>query len=140
MTRQTAAYTARYVMKKMTGPNSQEHYERLDQETGEIAGIEREFVRASLRPGLGYDWFKKYSRDVYPHDFVVVDGKKEKPPRYYDKLLERENPALMEKILKDREDYAELHQEDNTPRRLEDREHCQNVRLKQLHRRYELDS
>ena len=42
----------------------------------------------SLKPGIGASWMEKYADEVYPRDYVVVNGKKAKPPRYYDKMLD----------------------------------------------------
>ena len=41
----------------------------------------------SRRPGLGASWFQKFKGDVHPGDFVVVDGRPRKPPRFYDQQL-----------------------------------------------------
>lgn len=89
LTFESAAYVARYCMKKVTGRAADSHYERVDWATGEIINVEPEFSRMSLKPGIGADWFKRYRSEVYPRDFVVVRGMKLPPPRYYDKLLEK---------------------------------------------------
>lgn len=90
LTFESAAYVARYVLKKITGDLAEEHYSWTDVDTGEVYAREPEFAHMSLRPGIGASWFDKYSDDVYDdHDFVVVNGKTCKPPRYFDKLLRR---------------------------------------------------
>jgi hypothetical protein len=43
----------------------------------------------SLKPGIGAKWFAKYSRDVFPHDFVIQAGVERQVPKYYDKLAKR---------------------------------------------------
>lgn len=78
----SAAYVARYIMKKVTG-DARGHYTRVDCATGEIYEIEPEFCRMSLKPGVGANWLKKYQSDVFPHGYVVVNGVKASPPRYY---------------------------------------------------------
>ena len=83
----TAAYVARYIMKKQTGENSEEHYTRWDPLTGEGSQIKPEYCTMSRRPGIGATWLEKYKADVYPHDYVVINGHKVKPPRFYDKQL-----------------------------------------------------
>jgi len=88
VTFESAAYVARYVMKKMTGNNAEQHYQLLDQESGEVIDRVPEFNRMSLKPGIGAAWLEKYGSEVYPRDTIVVNGKKCKPPRYYDKMLE----------------------------------------------------
>lgn len=85
----SAAYVARYVMKKITGDAADRHYEIVDLDTGEIKYRAPEFNKMSLKPGIGANWLSKYSSDVYPHDHVIVKGKECKPPRYYDKLIKR---------------------------------------------------
>lgn len=81
----SAAYVARYIMKKITGRGSATHYEWVDKETGEIHSRSPEFNKMSLKPGIGARWIQKFMSDVYPHDYVVVNGKPCKPPRFYDK-------------------------------------------------------
>lgn len=89
VTFESAAYVARYVMKKVTGKPADEHYRYVDSDTGEVCQRVPEFCRMSLKPGIGADWFGKYGRDVFPADSVVIGNREVKPPRYYDKLLER---------------------------------------------------
>lgn len=74
---QTAAYTARYIMKKVTGQQANEHYTRLDEETGELIKRKPEFNKMSLKPGIGLNWLKKYETDVYPHGLIVSRGKEQ---------------------------------------------------------------
>ena len=79
VTFESAAYVARYVMKKVTGERAADHYQ----------GREPEYVVMSRRPGIAAGWFEKYSEDVYPNDFLVIrDNIKCKPPRYFDSLYD----------------------------------------------------
>ena len=87
VTFQSAAYVARYIMKKQKGENAQEHYNKIDPLTGEVTTIEPEYCTMSRKPGIGYDWFKKYKSDVYPRDVCIINNHEVKPPRYYDTLL-----------------------------------------------------
>lgn len=75
LTFESAAYTARYVMKKITGQDAAAHY-----------GLRKpEFVCMSRRPGIGLSWLEKYGADCYPSDEVVIRGTMLcKPPKYYD--------------------------------------------------------
>jgi hypothetical protein len=57
----------------------------------------------SRKPGIGYDWFEKYKTDVYPNDYCIINGKKIRPPRYYDNLLSEEE---LEKIKNKRKENA----------------------------------
>ena len=56
------AYVARYVLKKVTGSDDQDHYK----------GRVPEYVTMSRKPGIAYDWFRRYSSDIYPNDFVII--------------------------------------------------------------------
>jgi len=60
----------------------------------------------SLRPAIGRRWINKWWADVYPRDFVVIDGFKAKPPRYYDKFMDQEHPDMMEDVRQKRYDEA----------------------------------
>lgn len=100
---ESAAYVARYSLKKISGPGADEHYTRIDTETGEIVRVASEYVTMSRRPGIAADWFRKYSSDVYPSDEVISRGRSMRPPRFYDKLLERVDPLLLEDLKFQRE-------------------------------------
>jgi len=134
VTFETAAYVARYIMKKVNGINQAEHYEHIDTATGEITYRTPEFNRMSLKPGVGADWYKQFKSDVYPHDYVVVKGQKLKPPRYYDKLFEKDNPFEFDEVLFNRQVSASVFSDDQTPERLAVREIVQKARLSRLKR------
>lgn len=85
VTFKSAGYVARYANKKVYGDLADKHYN----------GRVPEFCRQSRKPGLGSGWFDKYWSDVYPNDFVVVNGRKRKPPRFYDKLFTRLTGEMM---------------------------------------------
>lgn len=138
VTFQSAAYVARYITKKINGKQALQHYEVVDQEDGEIMGRRRpEYVTMSRRPGIGREWLNKFTEDVYPSDFIVINGKKMKPPKYYDLNFEIENPELFAKVKLSREQRAELNKEHSTPERLDVREEIQQRRFKKLIRSYE---
>lgn len=118
LTFESAAYVARYVLKKVTGAQSDRHYELIDPTSGEIAKRAPEFCRMSLKPGIGAKWLGKFMTDVYPHDHVISRGHPAKPPRYYDKLLDRSNPDLMESIKVSRAEKALERAADHTTDRL----------------------
>lgn len=99
---ETAAYVANYVQKKINGKNKQEHYELIDYDTGEIVERQQEYATMSRRPGIAGDWLAKYQDDVYPSDFITINGKKMKPPKAYDRQYELLYPEIMADIKKDR--------------------------------------
>lgn len=119
---ESAAYVARYVMKKQYGLSRGNHYRGPDTErTGLLR--EPEFVLMSRRPGLASAWFDRFRTDVYPRDMVVQSGFRSKPPRYYDSRLELVDPELYSAILSNRRRRAShLDEEDQTPDRLAVRE------------------
>lgn len=136
LTFESAAYIARYVMKKRTGKQAMEHYSRTNLTTGEIYQLTPEFNRMSLKPGIGGDWWDQNKDDVYKggtHYEVVMNGRKHKPPRYYDLRFKKESPCDWEPIAQEREVRAK-ESPDNTPERLRDREIVDTAKLKQLKR------
>lgn len=142
VTFQSAAYVARYVMKKVTGEPAQDHYEWIDQETGEIHNRTPEFNKMSLGGrgglgGIGKGWFDKYHRDVFPSDQVIINGKPVTPPKYYTSQYERLYPEEYEALKRRRKATAERRKADNTPDRLRVREKVLQSRLKQLKRSIE---
>jgi len=114
----TAAYTARYIMKKINGKQADEHYRYDDPVTGEQHIIIPEYTTMSRRPGVANKWYENYKTDVYPSDEVIIKGIPMQPPKYYDSILEKENPFLYDDIKHDRLTNAEKYSADNTPERL----------------------
>jgi len=83
VTFESAAYVARYIVDKKTGPEAKVYTD---------LGIEPEFVRMSRMPGLGSSWYEKYHGDIFPFGRLVVRGVKTRPPNYYLMKLKRSNP------------------------------------------------
>ncbi len=100
VTMASASYVAGYVRKKMRAADET----RADPITGEM--LHPEFARMSRRPAVGRRWIEKFWEDVYPRDFVVVDGVEAKPPRYYDKWMDQHHPEMMEEVRQKRWDEA----------------------------------
>ena len=130
---QSAAYVARYIMKKVTGPMAESTYEHVSPETGEITQLQPEYVTMSRRPGLGKGWLDQYQSDIWPWDFVVVEGKKFRPPRFYDDQVKDEE-TFFRQIKRNRILGAKEHAENNTPDRRRVREIVQEARLRMLPR------
>lgn len=133
VTFQSAAYVARYVMKKITGDLAMTHYANIDYETGEII-YDKQPEYTTMSNGIGKEWYKKFRMDVFPHDEIVLNGVKMKPPKYYDKLLEMEDNYDIDEIKQKRIEKASKFYENNTPERLNVREFCQKQKLKLLPR------
>lgn len=136
VTFESAAYVARYITKKITGPKAEDHYSRVNSK-GEIFSLAPEYTTMSRRPGIARDWFKQFSSDVYPKDFVTLRGKKLKPPKYYDSLYEIMSPKEMETLKRERRRNAAKQAENNTYERLRVREKIQLYIAKLLKRSYE---
>ncbi len=134
LTQKSAAYVARYCLKKATGELGREKYRRIDVETGEEYHVRPEYVTMSRRPGLGSGWYEKFRDDVYPDDSVVHDGRFHRPPKYYDGLLEREDPQLLASLKSKRRDFAFGRKDNATPERLLVRENVLEARLSHLRR------
>lgn len=137
VTFESAAYVARYVMKKRTGKGVGDHYETTDMETGEIKDRVPEFNRMSLKPGIGADWLKRFHTDVYPHDRVIVNGREARPPKFYDKKFAEQFPEEFEQLQFQRFVDAVDRFEDNTDERLAVKEQCTIARTRQLSRAIE---
>lgn len=139
VTFESAAYVARYVTKKVTGVLSEAHYTVLG-DYGEILGHRRpEYITMSRRPGIGKQWLAQFSSDVYPDDFVLIDGKKVRPPKFYDSVFELEEPELFARVKRSRKRRACEHEENNSSDRLVVREEIQLRKFEQLKRGYEND-
>lgn len=134
VTLESAGYVARYALKKITGKLADDHYLRCDPDTGEAVWLQPEFNQMSLRPGIGYDWFKKYTDDVFPDDFVIIKGKKIGTPRYYLQLLGQIDPMQFQQIKAQRLQTMQMTASDNTPDRLISREICLQARTNNLKR------
>ncbi len=133
---ESAAYVARYIMKKINGNIAEEHYQFIDK-NGEIHQRTPEFTIMSRKPGVGAKWLEKYATDVYPDDFVILKGKRMRPPRYYDQNLEVLEPENYRKIQWTRKRNLRKHADNNTPERLEVREKIQRKKMELLVRNHD---
>ncbi len=137
LTFKSAAYIARYTTKKVTLSEYStvaarkahaEKYERASSHTGEIHLVEPEHATMSLKPGIGEPWFRQFWRDVYPQDLIVMNGKPMRPPRYYDRLLERSEPEMWQTVRRARQQTRDT--ENTTPERLRVSEVCKEAEVK----------
>lgn len=140
VTLESAAYVARYITKKITGDLAEMYYTEFDPETGEeLRKLRPEY--ATMSKGIGKGWFEKYHSDVFPNDYVVVEGKKFPFPKYYATQLEKFH----------KQDYLRLrgrslalkerskNNPNNTPQRLLVREEVQTLRFFQYKREYDYE-
>lgn len=104
VTPESVAYVARYGLKG-AGHRVSDHYLSVD-EDGVYQVRVPEFSTMSTRPALGLRWLEKFGREVYENERsrgVVVWGRLQKPPRFYDKWLQRTDPVLYEEVMWQRE-------------------------------------
>ena len=137
VTFESAAYVARYIMKKINGDMAHGHYGREFCEGQLTVQLQPEYITMSRRPGIGSTWFEKFGTDVFPDDFVVMRGRKFRTPRFYDKLYSLVDAPGLEAVKTKRIEHAKLHESDNTPERLAVRETCLEKKIERLIRPYE---
>ncbi|AXL15596.1 replication initiator protein [Microviridae sp.] len=99
-------YVASYTTKKLGGEKKEREYYRWDPNTRNSWSVRPEFGLMSRRPGLGIDWLKKFWKDVYPSDEVIIEGRKYRPPSYYDAWMEQNHPEVMIPVKKKRKEMA----------------------------------
>lgn len=99
------AYTARYITKKIYGKDAHETYD-VDVETGEALDREPEFFRVSRNPGIGGYYYDENKDIIWTNDEIIIKNKKgavsSRPPKYFERLLEKTNPEMLEAIKKQR--------------------------------------
>lgn len=118
---ENCAYVAGYAVKKFRGPEAMNHYTRITQD-GEMIHVLPEFALMSTRPGIGASFYNRYREQLANHDHSMRLGKKQKLPRYYDKLREREDAKGLDRAKNKRIINARKHRANNTPERLKVRE------------------
>ena len=101
-TYETAAYVARYMLKKHKG---------LDADFYEQHGIAPEQSRMSRRPGIAATYYEENRDLIYEFDQINILGGKGKvmkahPPKYFDRLFDVDNPEQMSMIKEKRKDDA----------------------------------
>lgn len=149
VTYESAAYVARYNMKKNIGmqydgfeniineesgevivrPKLSDRYVRYHQETGEPIAVAPERNLSSNGGGLSQDggigkrWFDKYYTDffrkidfdTYKDYYELPNGKIVRPPKYFENLLDKTNPHILESIKNQRQQHMLDHADDFTP-------------------------
>lgn len=102
LTWQSAAYVARYIVKKQKGQGSDAWYKSR----GQIP----EFTRMSRKPGIGREWFEQHKEEIYKNDEIFLPKRngaiRLKPAAYYDRLYDLEQPEQMQKIKETRKQKA----------------------------------
>lgn len=93
----TIAYVCRYITKKLYGNNAED----TRAQKGQIA----EFIRVSK--GIGKEYWEENKEKILETDSITIRNNKgvhtTKPPRYFNRLLKKENPEIYETIKVKRE-------------------------------------
>ncbi len=111
----TAGYVARYITKKHMGKWQDKIYD----------GLEPEFALMSRgqktdgKGGIGKGWIDKYYTDCYPKDYVTINGRKHKPPKYYDSQLEKIDLDMYQYVMAKRELHSFKNLPDSSKRLME---------------------
>lgn len=116
---EAVAYVARYVLKKAKGDDR-------------FPNRAKEFFLVSRKPGIGYQWLQKYGSNTYDNDYVIIRGKRMKPPKYYDSKWSEDHPEWIEQIKNNRISSMLIHEENNTFDRLTTRERCHQAKASRL--------
>lgn len=138
VTMDSAAYVARYIMKKQypnrndQGEACRKHYESINTDTGEVTTLKPEY--STMSKNIGAEWFKKYQGDVFPKDFLTYKGEKFKPPKFYDRLYEASHPEGMAKIKIKRIANMNKQKENQSLHRLRTRERVKLLQISRLTR------
>lgn len=121
VTIQSANYVAQYTVKKLDRPHH--------------LTAHPEYATMSRRPGIGAGFLKTFPDDIYPRDAVITEGgQKHKPPRYYDKILQKENPESFREIELNRVAKGALKPEESGSYRLYSKQECLKARIRERQR------
>lgn len=90
----TAHYCAKYMVK------SYEDYFK----DAELRAL-REAPFSSISNGIGKEYFEKYYVQWFQQDLCKIGTMKLKPDRYYEKMLEKKDPGLLENVKRKRREY-----------------------------------
>lgn len=90
----------------------------------------------SLKPGLGEMWFSQFEKDVFPSDECILpDGRRVKPPRYYEKLyVAKHGEEAFKPVKRARKRKAVEASAENSPERLAVREEIAAINQRRLER------
>lgn len=92
LTFDSAAYVARYVMKKLTGKRAHEYGERLPERSVCVS-----------KKGIAKQWYYQNKSKIFSNDLLYINGVKIKPIPYYNLKFELEHPNEYKKIKQKRE-------------------------------------
>lgn len=91
---ETAAYTARYITKKVVGDKAAAHYAAMGNVMPE---------RAWISKGLGKEWYEAYREETFRDGYVVVRGVPSGVPGTYVRWLQSDDSVTFERYKKSTE-------------------------------------
>lgn len=98
LTFESAAYVARYITKKLTGPEIHKYNGKLPEQTVCVT-----------QKGLGKEWFNQWKHEIYNGDQVFRQKRTGQtipmqPPKYYDRRYEIEHNIQYQRVKKARQE------------------------------------
>ena len=98
----SCAYVSRYVAKKQGVTNNNIY---------ELTKIQEEFVLMSKKPGIGFKWYEDHNvcyANFTKNYISTINGSKTiTHNKYFDKLLDRDDPNKLEEVKSIRKEFAE---------------------------------
>lgn len=91
---ETYGYVAGYVTKKMYSQDNKRYQE---------LGLQPPQAAQSRNPGLGMRWYQEHKEELWNGKIYLSGGKVAPVPRYFDKMLEQENPKKLWDIKAERQ-------------------------------------
>lgn len=113
LTQESAEYTARYALKKVSAELAAERYRRVDPDSGEVWRVQAEF--ALMSKGIGAGWLGEFAGDCASGFLISSSGHKVPVPRYY---RERLSEVVQADLSRRGKAVARRHAADNTDSRL----------------------
>lgn len=92
---ETAAYVARYVMKKHSGPEATRV--KLNSLGSLVPVAHERSLAVSRRPGIGRDWYEKYKHTLC-NSTIFSRGRPMRPPTFFDRRMEIDDPEQYAKV------------------------------------------
>ena len=114
------------------------YYSRVQEEDGLLTTpVQQEYTTMSRRPGIATEWFNQFKKEIYPDDFIVINGQKMPPPKFYQYLYELDEKNDIKSVKKRRKTLSIRRKDDNTYDRLLTREKIAQAKLKHKQRKLE---
>lgn len=102
---ESAAYVARYVVKKFKGEDAKAYSAICA--AADVPEQPPEFINMSRRPGIARKYYDEEHQEFYKNDNIVLpNGRNVQPCRYFDKLFDLEHPEEMQNIKEERQRLA----------------------------------